>query len=60
MKGTHIYGCAIFGTTLFGLCESKYSFVWNFIVYTVQNTFFDDSTENGPYSLRQSRIHGSP
>jgi hypothetical protein len=39
---------ARFGIKSFELCEAKSGYVWNVIIYTGQDTVFDESLKNEP------------
>jgi hypothetical protein len=42
-----------FGTKSFELCEAKSGYVWNFIIYTVQDTVFDESLKKESYCSKE-------
>jgi hypothetical protein len=44
--------CARFGIKSFELCEAISGYIWNFIVYTGQDTVFDESLKNEPYGSK--------
>jgi hypothetical protein len=43
---------ARFGIKSFELCETKSGYVWNFIIYTGQDTVFGKFLKNEPYSSK--------
>jgi hypothetical protein len=43
---------ARFGIKPFKVCEAKSGYVWNFIIYTGQDTVFDESQKNEPYGSK--------
>jgi hypothetical protein len=43
---------ATFGIKSFELCEAKSGYVWNFIIYTGQDTVFYESLKNKPYGSK--------
>jgi hypothetical protein len=43
---------ATFGIKSFEFCEAKSCYVWSFIIYTGQDTVFEESTKNEPYGSK--------
>jgi hypothetical protein len=43
---------ARFGVESFELCEAKTTYVWNSVIYTGQDTPFDDTLKSEPYGSK--------
>jgi hypothetical protein len=52
VEGMHPSKHARFGIKSFKLCEAKCGYICNFIIYIGQDTIFDESLKNEPYSSK--------